>query len=110
MCTQPGSLQSLSYVCRMFCFCGDERVSFPDLSFEHEFNTLEKGKRDDLEDFVSFSSEFDAWEVESNSSFVSCEDQRLVSHFLFEGPDSEAFSEGFEGSEADLVSLLAFDT
>ena len=28
MCTQPGSLQSFSYVCRMFHFCGDEPVLF----------------------------------------------------------------------------------
>ena len=71
MCTQPGSLQSFSYVCRMFRFCCDERVSFPTLSCEDEPNTFEKGKEDDQEDFASFTSEFDTWEVESNSSFVS---------------------------------------
>ena len=59
MCTQPGSLQSFSYVCRMFRFCGDEHVSFPALSCEHEPNTFEKGKEDDQEDFASFTSEFD---------------------------------------------------
>ena len=45
MCAQPGSLQSFSYVCRMFCFCGDDRVSFPTLFCEHEPNTFEKGRR-----------------------------------------------------------------
>ena len=41
------------------------------MPFEHKSNTLEKGKRDDQEDFFCFlSSEFDTWEVESNS-FVS---------------------------------------
>ena len=69
MCTQPGSLQSFSYVCRIFRFCGDESVSFPILPCKHEPDTFEKGKEDDQ----SFSSEFDTWEVESNSSFVSCE-------------------------------------
>ena len=94
----------------MFRFCGDESVSFPVLSCEHKPNTFEKGKEDDQDDFASFSSEFDTWEVESNSSFLSCESQSLVSDFFSEGPDgdSEAFSEVFEGSEADLVSLLAF--
>lgn len=50
---------------------------FPALSFERESNTLEKGKGGDHEDVVFFSSEFGAWEVESNLSFVSCEDQSL---------------------------------
>ena len=110
MCTQPGSLQSFSYVCRMFRFCGDERVSFPTLSCEDEPDTFEKGKEDDQEDFASFTSEFDTWEVESNSSFVSCESQFLDFDFFSEGPDgdSEAFSEVFEGSETDFASLLAF--
>ena len=97
MCAQPGSLQSFSYVCRMFCFCGDDRVSFPTLFCEHEPNTFEK-KEDDQEDFASFTSEFDTWEVESNSSFVSCESQNVDFDFFSEGPDgdSEAFSEVFE--------------
>ena len=47
MCAQPGSLQSFSYVCRMFRFCGDEPVSFPTLSFDDEPDTLEKGKEED---------------------------------------------------------------
>ena len=47
MCTQPGYLQSFSYVCRVFRFCGDEPVSFPTLSFDCEPDTLEKGNEDD---------------------------------------------------------------
>ena len=110
MCTQPGSLQSFSYVCRMFRFCGDEHVSFPTLSCEHEPNTFEKGKEDDQEDFASLTSEFDTCEVESNSSFVSCESKNVDFDFFSEGPDGdpEAFSEVFEGSETDFASLLAF--
>ena len=86
MCTQPGSLQSFSYVCRMFRFGGDEPVSFPTLSFGGEPDTLEKGNEDDQGDFASFTSEFDTWEAESNSSFVSCESQFLDFDFLSEGP------------------------
>ena len=108
--TQPGSLQSFSYVCRMFRFCGDEPVSFPILSFDDEPDTLEKGNEDDQGDFASFTSEFDTWEVESNSSFVSCESQFLDFDFFSEGPDEdpEAFSEVFGRSETDFASLLAF--
>ena len=110
MCTQPGSLQSFSYVCRMFRFCGDEPVSFPTLSFDCEPDMLEKGNEDDQGDFASFTSEFDAWEVESNSSFVSCESQFLDFDFFSEGPDGdpEALSEVFGRSETDFASLLAF--
>ena len=108
--TQPGSLQSFSYVCRMFRFCGDEPVSFPTLSFDDEPDTFEKGNEDDQGDFASFTSEFDTWEVESNSSFVSCESQFLDFDFFSEGPDEdpEAFSEVFGRSETDFASLLAF--
>ena len=103
MRTQPGSLQSFSYVCRMFRFCGDEPVSFPTLSFDDEPDTFEKGKEDDQGDFASFISEFDAWEVESNSSFVSCESQFLDFDFFSEGPDFASLlafwrnQEGFPG-------------
>ena len=41
----------------------------------------------------------DTWEVESNSSFVSCESQNVV---------FDTFSEVLEGSETDFASLLAF--
>ena len=110
ICTQPGSLQSFSYVCPMFRFCGDEPVSFPNLSCEHEPDTLEKGKEDDQGDLASFTSEFDTWEVESNSSFVSCESQFLHFDVFSEGPDGdpEAFSEVFGRSETDFASLLEF--
>ena len=108
--TQPGSLQSFSYVCRMFRFCGDEPVSFPTLSFDDEPDTFEKGNEDDQGDFASFTSEFDTWEVESNSSFVSCESQFRDFDFFSEGPDEdpEALSEVFGISETDFASLLAF--
>ena len=107
---QPGSLQSFSYVCRMFRFCGDEPVSFPTLSCDCEPDTLEKGNEDDQGDFASFPSEFDTWEVESNSSFVSCESQFLDFDFFSEGPDEDpdGFSEVFGRSETDFASLLAF--
>ena len=97
----------------MFRFCGDESVSFPILSCEHEPDTFEKGKEDDQEDCASSSSssEFDTWEVESNSSFVSCESQIVDSDFFSEGPDGdpEAFLEVFEGSDVGLVSFLTFN-
>ena len=94
----------------MFRFCGDEPVSLPTLSFDCEPDTLEKGNEDDQGDFASFTSEFDTWEVESNSSFVSCESQFLDFDFFSEGPDEdpEAFSEVFGRSETDFASLLAF--
>ena len=96
----------MSYV----SFCGDEPVSFPTLSFDDEPDTFEKGKEDDQGDFASFTSEFDIWEVESNSSFVSCESQFLDFDFFSEGPDEdpEALSEVFGRSETDFASLLAF--
>ena len=108
MCAQPGSLQSFSYVCRMFRLCGDEPVSFP--TFDCEPDTLEKGNEDDQGDFASFTSEFDTWEVESNSSFVSCESQFFDFDFFSECPDEdpEALSEVFGRSETDFASLLAF--
>ena len=86
-----------------FVFCGDE-------PFDCEPDTLEKGNEDDQGDFASFTSEFDAWEVESNSSFVSCESQFLDFDFFSEGPDEdpEALSEVFGRSETDFASLLAF--
>ena len=79
----------------MFRFCGDEPVSFPTLSFDCEPDTLEKGNEDDQGDFASFTSEFDTWEVESNSSFASCESQFLDFDFFSEGPDGDP--EGFFG-------------
>ena len=102
--TQPGSLQSFSYVCRVFRFCGDEPVSFRTLPCDCEPDTLEKGNEDDQGDFASFPSEFDTWEVESNSSFVSCESQFLDFDFFSEGPDEdpEGFSEVFGRSETDF--------
>ena len=95
MRTQPGSLQSFSYVCRVFRFCGDESVSFPTLSCEHELDAFEKEKEDDQGDCASFSSEFDTWEVESNSSFVSCESQFVDFRRLFRGSGRK--SGGFFG-------------
>ena len=55
---------------------------FRTLSFDCEPDTLEKGNEDDQEDFGSFTSEFDTWKVESNSSFVSCESQFLDFDFF----------------------------
>lgn len=99
--------------CVAFFVLWDEYVSFPGLSFEHESNTLEKGRRDDQEDSISLSSEFDTWEVESNSSFVSCEDQRLCSDFLFEGPDGDldallVFFEGFAWLILHRLRIISF--
>ena len=58
----------------LFLFCLDE----------HESNALKKGKKM-IRRIVSLSSEFYAWEVESNLFCVSCEDQALVSDFFSEG-------------------------
>ena len=73
-------------------------------------DAFEKGKEEDQGDFASFTSEFDTWEVESNSSFVSFESQFLDFDFFSEGPDEdpEALSEVFGRSETDFASLLAF--
>ena len=65
---------------------------FRTLSFDCEPDTLEKGNEDGQEDFGSFTSEFDTWKVESNSSFVSCESQFLDFDFL--NPVNEPQSSG----------------